>query len=75
MKIKKVIVSFSIYYPLRIWALKTCYQDISKIILASRFILGQLIEDGECIDYLVKIKKSILLFELLPFANLGIENL
>ena len=31
--------------PLQISALKTCHQDILKIIIASSFIRGQLTED------------------------------
>ena len=35
------------YYDiyLKIWALKTCHQDISKIVIASGFKHGQLTED------------------------------
>ena len=38
---------FSSYCPLRNLALKTCNQDISKIIIASSFKLGQFIEENE----------------------------
>ena len=37
------------YCPLQIWALKTCNQDISEIIIASGFKQGQLVEDDESI--------------------------
>ena len=35
------------YLPLQIWTLKFCNHDISKIIKARSFQLGQLIEDDE----------------------------
>ena len=35
------------YLPLQIWTLKICIHDISKIITARSFKLGQLIEDDE----------------------------
>ena len=38
---------FSNYCHLQIWPLKTCNQDISKIIIANSFKLGQLTEDDE----------------------------
>ena len=38
---------FSSYCPLQIWALETCNQDISKIIIASSFKYGHLVEDDE----------------------------
>ena len=44
---KKAILLFSSYCPLQIWALETCNQDISKIIIASSFKHGQLVEDDE----------------------------
>ena len=44
---KKVILFFSSYCPLQIWSLKTCHQDISKIIVARSFKYGQLVEDDE----------------------------
>ena len=44
---KKVILFFSNYLPLQIWTLKICNHDISKIITARSFKLGQLIEDDE----------------------------
>ena len=48
MKIKKkVILFFSNYLPLQIWALKFCNHDISKSNTARSFELGQLIEDDE----------------------------
>ena len=45
--LKKVILFFSNYLPLKIWTLKICNLDISKIITARSFKLGQLIEDDE----------------------------
>ena len=48
MKIKKkVVLFFSNYLPLQIWALKICNYDISKTITARSFKLGQLIEDDD----------------------------
>ena len=44
---KKLIYFFSSYCPLHVWALKMCYQDISKIIIASSFKHGQMTEDDE----------------------------
>ena len=44
---KKVIFSFSNYLSLQIWTLKICNPDISKIITARSFKLGQLIEDDK----------------------------
>ena len=44
---KKAIVLFWNYLPLRIWTLKICNHDISKIIQARNFELGLLIEDDE----------------------------
>ena len=52
MKIKKKLFDFcACYLPLQIWALKTCDQDISKIIIASSFKHGQLTEDDEKITW------------------------
>ena len=45
--LKKVILFFSNYLPLQIWALKICNHDISKTITGRGFKLGQLIEDDE----------------------------
>ena len=45
--LKKVILFFSNYLPLQIWTLEICNHDISKIMTARIFKLGQLIEDGE----------------------------
>ena len=39
------------YCPLQIWALETYKQDISKIIIASCFKHGQLVEDDEKITW------------------------
>ena len=44
-KLKKSYFMFSSHYPLQLWALKTCNQDISNIVIASSFKLGQFIED------------------------------
>ena len=44
---KKVVLLFSNYCPLQIWALKTCNQDIAIIIIASSLKHGQLVEDDE----------------------------
>ena len=44
---KKKLLRFLSYCPLQIWALETCNQDISKIIIASSFKHGQSVEDGE----------------------------
>ena len=52
MKIKKeVILFFSNYLPLQIWTLKICIYDISETITARSIKLGQLIEDGEEINW------------------------
>ena len=69
MKIKKKLFYFFFeLLPFHIWALKTCNQDISKIIIAGSFKHGHLVEDGEN-------KKTVsYFFELLPFVNVGIEN-
>ena len=45
--LKKVILFFSNYLTLQIWALKICIHDISKSITARSFNLGELIEDEE----------------------------
>ena len=45
--LRKVNFFFSNYLPLQIWTLKICIHDISKIITARSFKLGQLIEDDE----------------------------
>ena len=45
--LKKVILFFSNYLPLKIWTLKICNHDISKSITSRSFKLGQLIEDEE----------------------------
>ena len=45
--LKKVISFFSNYLLLQIWTLNICINDISKIITARSFKLGQLIEDDE----------------------------
>ena len=45
--LRKVVLFFSNYLPLQIWTLKICMHDISKIITARSFKLGQLIEDDE----------------------------
>ena len=45
--LRKVILFLSNYLPLHIWTLEICIQDISKIITARSFKLGQLIEDDE----------------------------
>ena len=46
-KKKEAILLFSSYCHLQIWAFETCNQDISKIIIASSFKHGQLVEDDE----------------------------
>ena len=58
------------YCPLQIWALKTCNQDISEIIIASSFKQGQLVEDDESITRW----KKVILFLVMSFVNLDIEN-
>ena len=45
--LKENYLIFSNYLPLQIWTLTICNQDISKIIIARSFSLGQLIEDDE----------------------------
>ena len=45
--LKKSYFIFSNYLPLQIWTLKICNHDISKIITARSFKLGQLIEYDE----------------------------
>ena len=47
---KKLFYFFSNNLPLQIWTLKICNHDISKIITARSFKLGQLIEDDEEIN-------------------------
>ena len=42
---KKSYFTFLSYWPLQSWALETCNQDISKIIKASSFKHGQLVDD------------------------------
>ena len=49
--LKKVILFCSNYLPLQIWTLKICKDDISKIITARSFKLGQLIEDDKEINW------------------------
>ena len=46
MKIKKKEVILC-YCPLQVLACKTCIHDISKIVTARGFDLGQLIEDNK----------------------------
>ena len=46
-KLKKLLCCFLELLTLQIWALKTCNQNISKIIIANSLKLGQLIEDDE----------------------------
>ena len=48
---KKFFLFYSNYLPLQIWTLKICNHDISKIITARSFKLGQLIEDDEQINW------------------------
>ena len=69
--LKKSYFTFFELCPLQIWALETCNHGISKVIIARSFKHGQLVEDN---DYLVKIKKNIYFFKLLPFVNLAFEN-
>ena len=45
--LKKVILFFFSYLPLKFWTLKICNHDISKTLTARSFKLGQLIEDDE----------------------------
>ena len=47
MKIRKKVILFFSKIPLQIWTLKICNHDISKIIRARSFKLGELIEDDE----------------------------
>ena len=49
--LKKVIVFFLNYLPLRIWTLKICNHDISETVTARSFKLGLLIEDDEKINW------------------------
>ena len=73
--LKKVILFFSNYLPLQIWTLKICIHDISKIITARSFKLGQLIEmRSRSIGENLK-KSYFIFFELSPFADLDFENL
>ena len=44
---KKVILFFSNYFPLQIWTLKNCINDIWKTITARSFKLDQLKMDDE----------------------------
>ena len=48
---RKIIIFYSNYLPLQIWTLKFCNHDISKIIIARSFKLGQLIDDDELITW------------------------
>ena len=52
---KKVIFK---HFPLHIWTLKVCNKDISKIIIARSFKLGQLIKDEKLTTCEIK-KKSL----------------
>ena len=69
---------FSNYLPLQIWTLKICNPDISKIIAARSFKLGQLIR---VMSRLIceNLKNSFCccccFFELSPFADLDFEIL
>ena len=73
---KRLFYFFSNYLPLQIWTLKICNHDISKTITARSFKLGQLIENDDYLDQLVKFKKKYcIFFELSPFADLDFENL
>ena len=49
--LKKSFVFFPIYLPLQIWTLKICNHDISNTKTTRSFKLGQLIEDGEEINW------------------------
>ena len=76
---------------MQIWTLKTCNQDIPKIIIARSVKLCQLIEDDEyrlpgeikkekyfLVIALCKfgyLKRLFYIFKLLPIANLDFENL
>ena len=54
--------------------MKTRYQDILKIIMASSFKHGQCAEDDEKITWW-KLKNKLFFGGLLPFANFVIQNL
>ena len=44
---KAFLFFYIMYLPLQIWTLKICINDISKIITARSFKLGQLKEDDQ----------------------------
>ena len=54
----KKVIKFLSYCPLQIWAIKTCNQKISKIIIASSFKHGQLVEDDKKITWCTFEKKN-----------------
>ena len=65
---------FLTYCPLQILALKTCNQDISKTITASKFNLRQLIEDNEQITW-GKLKKILFYcFNYCPLQILALKT-
>ena len=66
--LQKVILFFLSYCPLQILTLKTCNKDISKIIIASSFKRGQLI------DYLVIIKKKVVVFSYCPLQTWALKT-
>ena len=45
--LKHMLLFVSNYFPLQIWALKSCNHDISNSFTARIFNLGPLIEDDE----------------------------
>ena len=49
--LKKLYYIFLSYCFLQNWALEACYQDISKLIIASNFEHGQLLEDDKYITW------------------------
>ena len=70
MKIKKRLFLFFELLLFANFGIKICNNNILKIITASNFKLGQLIEDDQYFK-----KSYFIFFELLLFANLAIENL
>ena len=55
--------------------MKFCNRDISKTKTARSFKLALLIADNEYGEKKKQKKKHFIFFELLPFANLDIENM
>ena len=51
--------------------MKFCNQDISKVVKARSFKLGQLIEDDDREDYMVKCFKKVIFFRVIALCKFG----